>query len=455
MNPCGRIVRPLAVGSVLVGTACSSHRGPETAYDSATGIQTFDAAWTIVYESHFDTTFNGVDWVGVREELRPHAAAADDVADLRDVIEDMLARLGQSHFSLIPKEYADGLDSTGSADVEGGEGDAGMDVRLIDDLVVVSRVDSGGPAFLAGIEPGWIIVEIDGQSVENEVKLAQRTPGGRPMAVKVWQRVMRSLAGSPGTVHQLELLDGDATKRRVDVSLGPNPGEPVNFGNLPTIHARFEGHRLNDRDLGITVGVIWFNTWMVAVIDQVNQAVSDYRSLDGIIIDLRGNTGGLAAMVMGVAGHFYDERTTLGLMKTRQNQLRFFANPRRTDPSGNQVDPYSGPVAILIDEMTASASELLAGGMQATGRARVFGTTSMGAVLPALADRLPTGDVLYHAFGDFTTTSGIRLEGRGVLPDEVVSLTREDLLAEWDASLGAGLNWIAGQQERGGWSERR
>ncbi|MEJ2237510.1 MAG: hypothetical protein P8X82_04370, partial [Gemmatimonadales bacterium] len=86
---------------------------------------------------------------------------------------------------------------------------------------------------------------------------------------------------------------------------------------------------------------------------------------------------------------------------------------------------------------------------------RVFGTTSMGAVLPALADRLPNGDVLYHAFGDFTTASGIRLEGRGVLPDEVVSLTREDLLADWDASLGAGLNWIAGQQERGDWSERR
>jgi len=104
-----------------------------------------------------------------------------------------------------------------------------------------------------------------------------------------------------------------------------------------------------------------------------------------------------------------------------------------------------GPLAILTDEITASASEMFAGGMQTTGRVRVFGETTMGAVLPAVTDLLPSGDVLYHALGDFTTANGKSLEGVGVIPDERVTLSRDDLLAGRDPSLRAALRWIEEQ----------
>jgi carboxyl-terminal processing protease len=96
-----------------------------------------------------------------------------------------------------------------------------------------------------------------------------------------------------------------------------------------------------------------------------------------------------------------------------------------------------------MDELSGSASEMFAGGMQSIGRVRVFGATSAGAVLPARMDRLPNEDVLYHAFGDFTTAGGIMLEGRGVIPDEPVPLMRPDVLAGRDASLDAAIRWIA------------
>jgi carboxyl-terminal processing protease len=89
---------------------------------------------------------------------------------------------------------------------------------------------------------------------------------------------------------------------------------------------------------------------------------------------------------------------------------------------------------------------MFAGGMQAVGRVRVFGDTTMGAVLPASMDRLPNGDVLYHAFGEFETSSGVYLEGRGVYPDEPIALTREALLAGRDDVLLAALRWIAEQR---------
>jgi carboxyl-terminal processing protease len=114
---------------------------------------------------------------------------------------------------------------------------------------------------------------------------------------------------------------------------------------------------------------------------------------------------------------------------------------------GQRVEPFAGPLAILVDGMTGSASECFAGGLQALGRATVFGQTSMGQALPAFFDKLPNGDVLIHATGDFVTANGTRLEGRGVIPDEPVPVTRSDLLAGRDTALGAALAWVDGQRK--------
>jgi carboxyl-terminal processing protease len=181
---------------------------------------------------------------------------------------------------------------------------------------------------------------------------------------------------------------------------------------------------------------------MTPVNGPFQQAIDRFRRADGLVIDLRGNPGGLAGMIMGLSGYFLPERLTLGIMKTRGTELKFVSIPRLVDGSGERVEPFSGPVAILVDGLTASASECFAGGLQSLGRVRVFGQTTMGQALPALFDRLPNGDVFIHAWGDFVTGSGVRLEGRGVIPDEPVQVTREDLLAGRDRPLEAALAWI-------------
>ena len=290
-------------------------------------------------------------------------------------------------------------------------------------------------------------MSIDDYDMDEVLDAARESPEERPLEVEMWLRVMARLSGSTGSVKRAQFLDGGGGNRTVEIELGPNPGSPVRFGNFPTFFNRFHSRRVTSDSL--EVGLIWFNNWMVPAIAQVDRAVDEFRELDGIVVDLRGNTGGLGAMVMGVAGHFYEVRTPLGTMKTRRNELEFFANPRLSDRAGNRVRPFAGPVAILTDEITASASEMFAGGMQTTGRVRVFGETTMGAVLPAVTDLLPSGDVLYHALGDFTTAKGESLEGVGVIPDERVLLSRDDLLAGRDLSLVAALRWIE-EQSRGG-----
>jgi carboxyl-terminal processing protease len=159
------------------------------------------------------------------------------------------------------------------------------------------------------------------------------------------------------------------------------------------------------------------------------------------VLDLRGNPGGLAAMMMGIAGHFVPDRVSLGEMRTREGTLRFFANPRTAAPDGRRVKPFGGRVAILVDQLTGSASECFAGGMQAIGRARIFGERTMGQALPALFDRLPSGDVLVHAYADFVTAANRRLEGRGVEPDVQAPWSREALLEGHDAAIARAADW--------------
>ena len=69
---------------------------------TAVNLDTFDRAWTLIADTHWDPELGGLDWKAVRDELRPRAAAARSDRELREVIEEMLGRLGQSHFALLP-----------------------------------------------------------------------------------------------------------------------------------------------------------------------------------------------------------------------------------------------------------------------------------------------------------------------------------------------------------------
>jgi carboxyl-terminal processing protease len=399
------------------------------------GVETFDRAWEIVRDSHFDETLNGVDWEAVAAELRPRAAAASSPGELRSVLREMLGRLGQSHFAVIPAT-ADGAGRSGDL-----SGNPGLDVRLVGRDVVVSGVERGGGAAAAGVRPGWIVRRIGDEPVAALLDPLLDTLEPRLLQVEAWRIAQSHLRGPSGSAARIVFEDGAGRAVQLQVPRRTESGHPVTVGTLPTMFVRVDAHPTATPG-GRSVGVVGFNVWMAAVDPLFQEAVDEHRGADGIIIDLRGNPGGLAAMLMGISGHFIDERRALGVMKTRDHELRFVVNPRRVNRQGERVTPFAGPVAILIDGLSGSASECFTGGMQSLGRVRVFGETSMGQALPALFSRLPNGDVLIHAYGDFVTADGTRLEGRGVIPDDVIPLTREDLLAGRDAVLEAALAWI-------------
>lgn len=429
--------------------------GPAAQTWKAAALASFDTVWQTVDDTFYDPTFGGVDWSAVKAELRPKVEAAASPDDVRRTIAEMLGRLHRSHFVLLSSSPA-----ASDENVVVGAAVVPMDVRVTDlggapALVVVDvRTKAPSPG---GVRPGEIVERIGDEDVGTWGANVPTTEDARARHFDIWRRAIRALHGSPGSHVSLTVKDLSAgsAARVVDAVREPEAGEVQTFGNLPPLTVRTEAREVTSPG-GRRVGVIAFNYWMASVDAPFAAAVDRFRARPGLVIDLRGNPGGLAAMIRGVAGHFFDADVLLGRMQTRAGTLQFTANPRLSTPDGRRVAPYAGPVAILVDELTASASECFAGALQSLGRARIFGRQTMGQALPASTKGLPDGDVLMYAVGDFVTSTGQRLEGPGVVPDVVVPLepaTISALSAGRDPVLDAALQWIDAQgRRRGSWN---
>ncbi len=205
------------------------------------------------------------------------------------------------------------------------------------------------------------------------------------------------------------------------------PGTLVRFGNLPETRVFFESRALPD-----SVGYIHFNEFLDpgAMMPKFEAALKGFAKAPGVILDLRGNPGGIGIMAMGIAGFFIDQSgLKLGEMKMRDATLKFVIFPR--------PETYSGPLAILVDGGSASTSEILAGGLQDLKRARIFGARTAGAALPSDIIRLPNGDGFQYPQAIYTSVSGKVLEGEGVTPDVAVPQSEGP-----DAVIDAADNWI-------------
>lgn len=414
--------------------------------DSALAVLTFDSAWSRINSSYYDPDFRGIDWAGVRDDLRPSAMRVATRGELRTVLREMLSRLGESHFSILAEETVDGIavdldESRGEGDVSG---EVPLELRWVEGELTVTSIHDG-ETLAGGVATGWRLDAIgdrdlaEWRAVVADAESEAVRIGLRTETVSTARAL---LSGPAGSEVELTLRDGDGTSRSAVVTRVPTRGEIVRFGQLPAMPAFLDVERI-ERD-GRCVGRIAFNIWMIPLIEDFNRAVDATEDCVAIVVDLRGNPGGVGGMVMATAGSFFGERADLGVMTSRSGEIRFVAMPRAVDTEGNLRDPFGGALAVLIDEMSMSTSEVFAAGLKSTGRARIFGRTTPGYALPAMTLRLPSGDVLYHVVSNLTDPDGVRIEGRGVEPDEVIPLRREVLLEGRDAVLEAALNWAFG-----------
>lgn len=434
---------PVALGWLVSASAAQEPAGPTapalTEEQVRLNVESFDKVWVTIKDEHFDPKLEGVDWEAVKAELRPRVEAATTAAEARAALTQMIERLGQSHFAILPQSVHESMENV-ERQRRPGEGVIGVEVRVVDGEALVVSVAPGQPAAKAGVEPGWEILGIDGTDLAPILaKVSEAYEDSTQLDLKLATAVEARLSGDVGDEVPVKFRDRSGEAREIRIPLGRPKGQPTTFGNLPTFYVH-----IDEREVGGDIPYIGFNAFFdpSRVVARVGEYVSMNLEAPGLILDLRGNPGGIGAIAMGIGGWFFDRSgQKFGSMITRDTTLRFTILPR--------PDTYRGPLAVLVDGCSASTAEILAGGLQDLGRARIFGTRTAGAALPSMVVRLPNGDAFQFAFANYVSEGGKALEGVGVTPDEVAAPSRQALLDGHDPALEAAIAWIHAQAPTG------
>ncbi len=449
MNPC---YRRISVFSLALAITCGgwgqpspacrllAQDGPQTPqdqtdppFDLAVQLQSFDQVWETIKKTHWEPDKVGAAWDAAKSEFRPRVESATTITDVREAIGDLLNSLDQSHFGIIAREAYDEVNEEKGT---GGEGTAGLEIRLLGEQLVVTRVFEDLPAALQGVQPGWA-VKLIGKRTADEIIAGSRKVGEQTvlrLETAVGLVCDARSSGKPGEKIAFAFLDENDDVQLKYLELAKAPGRPGQFGNLPVFNVDFQARLLAD-----DIGYIAFNSFLGGpqMAKEYEDALKDWQQAGkkGLIIDLRGNRGGLMLLVSAMCGWLVDRRDPLGTMTMAGgNHMNLVLNPR--DPR------FDKPVAVLTDECSISAAEVMAGGIKDLKVGRVFGGTTAGLVLPSTVVRLPNGDGFQYALSSWESASGDSIEGIGVEPHEKVTLTRELLSKSPDPVLQAAKKWI-------------
>lgn len=447
----------LATASLLKVSAASAREETLSApnLDQAVALESFDQVWEQVRAQYFDFQRIESDWQAARDRLRPKAAEARDLSSLRAVLQDLLELIGESHFTVIPSDAYEQLadlsesPASDSPDVSPGapRSTTGLSVRVVDNAVRVTEVQPDSPAESAGIAPGWSLVQVDhveiGSVLEELESIADPVDRRRSMTLLEYGLLGRVTHTRPEREISLRLLDTDDQLHEAKLLGTATSHGAVQIGNLPPMTFDFGLERL-DTEAGCA-SLVRFSSWVPALPEEFRARRDEIFACPGLILDLRGNPGGVLPTMVTLAADLFQETALLGTLMRSDGHIDFRVMPRRVAMDGTRLTPYTGPVAILIDGMSGSTSEMFAAGMQATGRARLFGERSAGMALPAQVMPLASGDVLMYAFADYRDSLDRRIEGLGAIPDTPVELSAEALTQRPSPVIQAALDWLARQ----------
>lgn len=360
-------------------------------------LKVFEEVWETVNKHYFDPQFNGVNWKQIREQYRPQAEAARNKTQLNETLQKMLNELRSSHLFVtvyvkLKKQHIEQDLERKVGRKESLSFDAGMKYVSIDGKLMVSAVAEDSGAHLAGVQRGWELTHWNGESALSD----------SPFTCELNRQI------------PLRFVDGEGKEKQIALTCRLYSEPPPQ-----RLTRRLENGAVMLRFSEFSPGT---DFWLT---DQITQA----QAAPAIVIDLRGNHGGTVAVLEKCLAPFFSAPTVLGEFRERNGKQPSL----NTKGQGQKV--YRGRVVVLIDEKTASSAEIFAAALQETGRAIVVGRQSSGDVLGGLSYGLSHGFRVNIPVWDYYTAKGVRLEGRGVIPNETVILTLKDFAENRDLDL--------------------
>ncbi|MDJ0591404.1 MAG: S41 family peptidase [Pleurocapsa sp. MO_226.B13] len=375
----------VALSTVAV-TGTGIHLSQSQALIQTGPKETVDEVWQIINHQYVDTSFNNTDWLKVRQEFVKDASY-NSQEDAYEAIRQMLGRLEDPYTRFMnPEEFQNmRIDTSGEL--------TGVGIQIAKDeetdrLIVISPIEDT-PAFEAGILAQDIIVKIDGADTKG-------------MDVNDAVKLIRGERGSQVTL----TIDRNGEER--DYSI---------------IRERIEIHpvRAHIRDTSIgKVGYIRLTTFNEHAAKDMQKAIEsqEKEGVVGYVMDLRSNPGGLLYSSINIARMWLNEGTIVSTVNRKGISDREAAkNKALTDK----------PLVVLVNEGSASASEILSGALQDNNRATLLGTQTFGKGLVQSVRPLGDGSGLAVTIAKYLTPSGRDINKEGIPPDVVVELSDEQL----------------------------
>lgn len=363
----------------------------------------------------------GADFSKWPDHLAKHKASIDsaqDNATFAVAVNEALGEFGFSHISVLTPASAEAR-STGQ------QVGIGIYLEITPEGIKIKSVLPDSPADKAGLKPGETIVEVNG------VKPTSRSV----------------LEGAPGTVFDMKIkaLNGKTRMTKVTrAAFSTRPPIELRWIKPDTAYIKissFEGATTTNKEAG-------YNGSRMATLMQEVNAKAKY-----MVLDVRNNPGGFVMSMQDCAGFFIPKDKPLGTWLTRSIVNRFvketgksandFAalsewSPAKMFPAKKDV-VFTGKLAVLVNGGTGSAAEMISASLQEQANAKVFGTKSIGMVLAAVITPLKEGWQMMIPIQDFITSKGVRLEGRGVIPDTEIKTEPDGVK---DPALDAAVKWL-------------
>ena len=360
-------------------------------------------SWRLVNQGYFDPEqLDRIRWKRQRQKALEKTINSSEEA--YDAIDVMLSSIGEPYTRLLrPRDYAALKDST-SGSLSG----VGLQLgpsESQDAVVIISSLE-GSPAAEAGLLPGSTVTAVDG------VPVSAIGLGGTANSLRgeIGTQVVLSIRSSNGDV-------GEVTLERRNVDLRP----------VRTRRLRSANH---------TLGYLRITQFSEDVPEQVQEALEELKikNIEGLILDLRNNSGGLVSAGLAVADHFLNGDP---IVETRDRNGIQDTVPSRIDRL------YDGPMLTLVNAGTASASEILAGALQDSGRSTLMGGQTFGKGLIQTLTNLSDGSGLAVTVAGYVTPNGRDIQGEGIEPDQILE-TPEPISpgSDGDLWLASAENWM-------------
>lgn len=367
-------------------------------------LQVIDDVEEIVSEVYIYEDFNGLDWTATVARYREETEAGIDTETFYNNMQDLIYELGDDHSSFIPPVGAEMLEAE-----ESGENEfVGVGVFIKTDFergrIVVYSVLPGSPADYAGLKSHDSILSVDGLPVAVDSGIRTLGPECTAVVLKVQ---------SPGEAPRDVIL----VRARI-------------VGN-PAVEAR-----LVPTTDGSKVGYILIPSFFEESIPgQIEDALREFGDLDGLILDVRGNGGGSLDVGRDVLEFFTKGR--MGEFMSREDSSGFTI---RANPVHNS---QTVPLAVLVDEDSASFSEIFAGLLRDTRGAKIAGQTSLGNVEVLSSYNLEDGSWLWIAAFTFDSAfSEDNWEETGIVADKEAYAPWDTFTFETDPAIAAALELL-------------